>query len=195
MQSVATHGALNGSDRMDIPVFSVVIAFEDFDTGKRANRAYDFLVANLSQEWRVTSQMWKFEVLGIPELRQMAAEDVASANIIIISSRGDRELPTDVKAWIELWLGYRGDPVALFALFDCAPEQTQHAKATQTYLKRVAKRGRMEFFVWPQIGPVIADREHVAEWDRQRIIAGAPLVSLGGAARFEADYSHSGSNR
>jgi hypothetical protein len=85
-------------------------------------------------------------MLSIAELREMAAKDVASANLIIISSRGDRELPANVKEWIELWLGYQGDTVALVALFDCAPEQTKHAKATQTYLNRVAKRGRMEFF-------------------------------------------------
>ncbi len=190
MQSVATHPPLNGSDREDIPVFNVVIAFEDFSTGKQAEGAYDFLVANLSHEWQVASQMWKFEVLSIPELREMAAKDVASANLIIISSHGDRELPTDVKEWIELWLGHRGDTVALVALFDCAPEQARHAKATQIYLKRVAKRGDMEFFAWPQVGPVMADREYVAAGDHRRQIAVEPPVSLGDTARCGRGFSH-----
>ena len=33
--------------------------------------------------------MWKFEVLSIPELREIAAKDAAMANLIIVSSRGD----------------------------------------------------------------------------------------------------------
>jgi hypothetical protein len=140
-------------DGEDVPIFSVVIAFEDFDTGRQGKRAYDFLVANLSHEWRVTSQMWKFEVLSIPELREMAASDAASAKLIIISSRGDRELPVDVKEWIELWRGYQGDTVGLITLFHCPTEQLKYAKATQAYLESVARRGHMEFFNWPQAGP------------------------------------------
>ena len=72
----------------DIPVFSVVIVYEDFQTGKQAKRACDFLVANLSHEWQVTSQMWKFDVLSIPELGDIAATDAALANLIIVSCRG-----------------------------------------------------------------------------------------------------------
>ena len=160
MQSVATHPPLASLDGEDVPVFSVVIAFEDFDTGRQAKRAYDFLVANLSHEWRVSSQMWKFEVLSIPELREMAASDAASAKLIIISSRGDRELPADVKEWIELWRGYQGDTVGLITLFHCPAEQLKHAKATQAYLESVARRGHMEFFNWPQAGPGMERRQN-----------------------------------
>ena len=151
MQSVATDTPAASSNRQGAPAFGVVLVFEDFNTGKRAKRAYDFLAASLTQEWQVISQMWKFEVLSIPELREMAAKDAAMANLIIVSSRGDRELPAHVKDWIEMWLGYRGDAVALVALFDSPPEQAEHAQATQTYLEGVAKRGQMEFFTWPEV--------------------------------------------
>jgi hypothetical protein len=162
MQSVTTHSPVASQNREGIPVFSVVLVFEDFNTGKRAKRAYDFLVGNLTQEWRVISQMWKFEVLSIPELREMAASDAARANLIIVSCRGDRELPVEVKDWIEMWQSDKGEPVALVALFDRPPEQAEHAQATQAYLEHVAKRGRMEFFTWPQGLPeqqiVVLDR-------------------------------------
>ena len=93
MQSVTTQSPAALSDREDIPVFRVVLVFEDFNTGRRAKEAYDFLVANLTHEWQVTSEMWKFELLSSPELRKMAAKDAAVANLVIVSSRGDRELP------------------------------------------------------------------------------------------------------
>lgn len=143
----------DSSDREDVPVFSVLIAYEDFATGTHANRACDFLVANLSHEWRVTSQMWKFDVLKVPELQKMAAKDAAMANLMIISSRGDRELPADVKSWLETSLEYEGDTVALIGLFGCPPEQSLHAQATQAYLFGVAQRGHKTFFTWPAVVP------------------------------------------
>ena len=180
MQSVATHPPLASLDSEDVPVFSVVIAFEDFETGRQAKRAYDFLVANLSHEWQVTSQMWKFELLSIPELREMAASDATSAKLIIISSRGDRELPANVKEWIELWRGYQGGTVGLITLFHCLTDQLNHAKATQAYLESVARRGHMEFFNWPQAGPGMERRQNrivVAPRRQTTCKTPAPLVA------------------
>src|SRR5947209_20040133 len=81
--------------------FNVVIAYEDFETGKHAKRTYDFLVENLGHDCQFTNQMWKFEVLCIPKLREMAARDAAMADIVMISCHG-KELPPEVKAWVEL---------------------------------------------------------------------------------------------
>jgi len=57
----------------------VVIAYEDFETGKQAKRTFDFLAEQLKDECQFTNQMWKFDVLNIPKLREMAAKDAAGA--------------------------------------------------------------------------------------------------------------------
>jgi len=85
---------------------NVVIAYEDLETGKRAKRIHDFLVENLGHDCQFTNQMWKFELLGIPKLREMAAQDAMMADIVIISCHG-AELPSDFKAWVELWAADR----------------------------------------------------------------------------------------
>jgi hypothetical protein len=148
-------------------MFRVVIAYEDFGTASQAKRAYDFLVANLTHEWQVTRQMWKFDLLRLPELRELAAEDAVLADLIIVSCSGDGELPADVRAWMEMWLGHKSDAVALIALLDCPPGQAEGAQATRTYLERVAQRARMEFFTWPQGLPeeqiVVLDRALAAK--------------------------------
>jgi hypothetical protein len=179
MKRAMTHVSPASPDRADIPAFSVVIAYEDFATGKQAKRAYDFLAANLSHEWRVTSQMWKFDVLGNPELRVMAAKDAAMASLIIVSCRGDRELPPEVKTWIDTWLGYKGDAVALVALFGCLPEQAPHALAIQAYLEGVAKRGYKEFFAWPavQTGAESLGLDHLMGMGTETIFAQAAAGS------------------
>jgi hypothetical protein len=135
------------------PCFNVVIAYEDFDTGKHAKKTYDFLATNLGHECHFSNQMWKFDVLSVPKLREIAAKDAATADIIIVSCRGG-ELPDYVMAWIELWVGAeRNHPIALVGLFDCPPEDLHQTRATRAYLTGVAKRGEMEFFAQPEEGP------------------------------------------
>ena len=193
MQSAATHPA-EFSEREDIPVFSVVLVFEDFNTGTRAKRAYDFLAANLTQEWRVTSQMWKFDLLSNPELRELAAKDAATANLIIVSSRGDRALSAGVKEWIELWQGYQGEPEALVALFDRPPEEAGHALTTQAYLERVAERGRMEFFTWPGIELEPPRPQATMVLDQRLGMAGVPFHPLAAIPPREVSFAHWGIN-
>jgi hypothetical protein len=133
------------------PCFDVVIAYEDFETGKHAKRTYDFLTEHLSNECTFSNQMWKFDVLGIPNLRQMAAQDASQADIVIISCHGDQPLPAEVKAWIELWISGENHPVALVALFDETTISNLQVHGTTAYLRQVATRVGMEFFAQPSV--------------------------------------------
>lgn len=134
------------------PVFNVLIAYEDFETGKHAKMTYDFLHENLGRECTLTNQMWKFDVLNIPKLREIAVTDAAMADIIIISSHGD-ELPAHVTKWIESWLMERPNALALVALFERAEESAGSVLAVKNYLADVANRGQMEFFGQPDEWP------------------------------------------
>ena len=194
MQSTAAHTPLRSSDDAIIPVFNVVIAYEDFATGKQAKRACDFLVANLSHQWQVASQMWKFEVLSIPELREIAAKDAAMADLIILSIHGDDELPVGVKDWVEMWRGYEGDAVALIALFDSPTGHAGHAQATHAYLEDVAKRQQMEFFAWPEVGLGKESGQELLLPSRYLEMTDEILVPLAAYAPREADLSGWGAN-
>ena len=141
------------SDNLSIvdlnPSFNVAIAYEDFETGKHAKKTYDFLVKTIGGDWRFANQMWKFDVLLLPKLREIAVEDAARADIIMISSRG-RELPEHVKLWIESWLPL-GAPLALVALFQQVREDLAHGNISRNYLAEVARRANIEFFAQPDI--------------------------------------------
>src|SRR5271155_3572162 len=84
--------------------FSVVVAYEDIEAGKHAQRICDFLMEHLDEECRFLNQMWNFDTLAVPSLRQKAADDAALADLVVISCHGSEDLPIDVKAWIELWV-------------------------------------------------------------------------------------------
>lgn len=131
------------------PVFNVLIAYEDFETGKLAKRTYDFLVEHLGNECQFDNQMWKFDVLRLPKLRDMAAADAAAADIVVISCRGG-DLPQHVRTWIDSWLDMDDGPLAMVALFDAASELP--TRSAREYLASIARRGHMEFFAQPNEG-------------------------------------------
>src|SRR6476660_6639868 len=147
MQPSANYYPPFGSAEKDAePIFNVVIAYEDFETGKQAKRTFDVLVEQLDNDCRFTNQMWKFDVLNIPKLREMAAKDAAAADIVIVSCRARGELPSEVKAWIELWLAEENHAIAMVALLDSSPGFPMEAAYFRRYLSEVAVRGGMEFF-------------------------------------------------
>ena len=133
------------------PAFNIVIAYEDFDAGKNAKRTCDFLVTQLGTECSCTNQMWKFGVLNIPKLHEIAAQDARLADIIMISCSSD-EFPKVVKDWIENWLPDAHNTLAIVGLFD--PSQpAEKFWATRTYLAEAARRGGLEFFAQPDDWP------------------------------------------
>jgi len=143
----------SGSADLEVhPALNVVIAYEDFEAGKHAKKTYDYLVENLGQEFQLTSEMWKFDVLSIPKLREIAVKDALQADIILLSIHSG-ELPTHVTAWIESWLGEPGNAMALVALFAGGRDDTVQARSLRSYLAGVAKRAKMEFFAQPDDRP------------------------------------------
>jgi len=139
------------ADAPSKPNFSVVIAYEDLDAGKNARRTYDYVAHQLGYDCQFTNEMWNFDVLGIPRLRELAARDARQADMIIIACHGETPLPDSVKAWIETWLYEEVNSMALVALFDAAHLAKPGALRIRDYLADVARRGNMEFFA--QTGP------------------------------------------
>ncbi|MGA2657573.1 MAG: hypothetical protein ABSH34_08635 [Verrucomicrobiota bacterium] len=153
MQCALTSPFLRASDLDGNPTFNVLIAYEDFEAGKHARKTYDFLAGNLGRGCQFTNQMWKFDVLNIPKLRDMAARDAVLADIVIISSHGGEELPGPVRAWMESWLAQKGNPVALVALFDCPSEESPKTERIRTYLADAARKAGIDFFAQPDDWP------------------------------------------
>lgn len=146
--------AFGSSDAEVNPALNVVIAYEDLETGKRAMKTYDYLVEHLGDQCLFANQMWKFDVLSVSKLREIAAKDAAAADIIMIAAHEGNQLPREVKAWIEMWLTYKTHASALVGLF--GTESVDNP--VRDYLVGVAKRAKIEFFCQPGIWPGRAER-------------------------------------
>lgn len=146
MQSLS-FPTFGSSDRDINSAINVVIAYEDLETGKRAMKTYEYMVRQLGEQCLFANQMWKFDALSVPKLKDIAAKDAAAAEIIIISAQGGRDLPAEVKTWIEMWLGYKTEASALVALFDSESD----FNPARAYLADIASRAQIEFFCQPGV--------------------------------------------
>ena len=70
------------------PKFSVTIVYESMEAGKRAERLSDQLVAEAAADGAFELNLWNFDVLGIPEIRNAAASAAAIADMVILSMSG-----------------------------------------------------------------------------------------------------------
>lgn len=167
-----------------VSALSVAIIYEDFEAGKHAKRTYDYLVDALGAETQFTNTMWKFDVLVIPKLREIAAKDAAMADIVIIACHGGRQLPAQIQMWADQWLAFHGNTMALVSLCDCSREQAQ---GVRNYLEFLATRGEMEFFAQPE--EVSAARHMPAQPAQERT-----FEMLSGAMRHEVSIPRWGIN-
>jgi len=134
-------------DLDDRSKFKVVVIYEDGPTGRRAKHFYDKLIHELEDECAFSLQLWNFQVLAIPELRESAVESAAQADFVILSLHGKAGLPVDIREWIETWSKLIiGKDLALITLVDKSTTRDGTNASALPYLKRLAKRTKVDFF-------------------------------------------------
>jgi len=146
------------SDLEETPLFNVVIVYEDFDSGRNARRVHDFLAEQLGHDCQLSTHMWKLEVLGIPNLRDLAVRDATAADIIIVAYHGGNPLPWEFKSWTALWSTHNHHPLALVALYDTQDGFEKDAAKNRDYLAMLASRAGMEFFSQAESAPIPQSR-------------------------------------
>ena len=193
MQRTLTFHSSGSSEAESNPAFNVLIAYQDLQTGKHAKETYDYLQQNLGRECKLTNQMWKFEVLNIPKLREVAVHDATLADIIIVSSHGG-VLPEPVAKWTESWLMQGTAALALVALFERGEEVTLSPPAARNYLAGVARRGGMEFFAQPDEWPGRTRSNEPFYLHSNMVVNQRTLTTLAGAVHREVGNSRWGIN-
>ncbi len=141
------HRALTVSEPAERPTLKIVTAYEDFAGSLRARELLDRVAFGLKGEFKITNDVWKFELLGHPQLREYAAADAADAALIIVSADGEVELPAFVNDWVASCLQHRRSvPAALVALL--SREENVHSTPPPacTDLRRLAERAQVDFF-------------------------------------------------
>jgi hypothetical protein len=127
------------------PKLEVIIIYEGPAAGRRAKYFYENLVRDLRGKYDVNLNLWNFPILAISQIGNLASQVVAKADVVILSLRGDAELPAEIREWIETWsqLVVDNDP-ALVLLVD--RHQASKTCVVVDYLQGVANRLGIDFF-------------------------------------------------
>jgi hypothetical protein len=156
------------------PKLNVVMTYEDFVTGIDAVRTLSRLAQRTGHlDEFGTQNVWNFQTLADPTLRNIAAAEAAKADMVVIAAHGPGRLPIAVMHWIELWLGQRGTSrAALVALLDGVNGDTREPLPIETYLKQRARRAGLDFFVQE-----VGERQAVDDYDFAMIAEKAEQTS------------------
>lgn len=128
--------------------FTVLLAYEDLRAGVRARQAFEHVASKLELEVDYKVDLWKFDLLRDPALREQAVIEAARADIVFLSAHGAGELPGVVSQWLEQWLDRRGgEPAALAVLMDTPGKGTAATRQRLEMLRARALAAGVEVFL------------------------------------------------
>src|SRR5260370_31049807 len=132
-------------DRSPPTPFNVLIMYEDFGTGERAKKGLDYVVEELGNDLEFRHSMWRLDILQDPKLNVLAAPALAEADLLIISLRGEGQLPAKIRALIDERLAQTvNHECALVALFEGSATATR--SSLYACLANLARQHGLAFF-------------------------------------------------
>jgi hypothetical protein len=142
-QSTSPNSSTLSEEPLDC--FKIVLAYEDQESAGRGIQICNKIADGLGKSFELNKVMWKFDLLNVPKMRQLAGDDAATADMIIFAMHPNADLSVSVCAWIEKALGDASEkPRALVALLsrDCDIQ----GKPGLDYLRRLAETYKIDFF-------------------------------------------------
>src|SRR5215470_14116632 len=125
MGSLLSSRKMLSGDRSPPNPFNVVIMYEDFGTGMRAKKGLDYVAKELGNDLKFRHSMWRLDILQDLKLNVLAAPALAEADLLIVSLRGEGQLP-EIRALIDERLAQTANhECALVALFEGAASATR----------------------------------------------------------------------
>lgn len=127
--------------------FNVVVAYDDVAMGVRAKHVLDFVTQTLGPDCHPVVNIWKFNMLNLPELADSAVLKAIVAHMIILALCEDNGIPPTTKTWIETWLPRRASATgALILLLNPAVLPATNISPTHGYFLDVGQRGKLDVF-------------------------------------------------
>jgi hypothetical protein len=126
---------------------NVVIAYDDVPAGQHAMHILADVAANFGDTLELRPQLWRFQFLEDLDWRTLAAKDVLNANMLIISTSSENELPATVRSWFSSCLTQRrGANLAVVALLGTADKMDEPYSPRFQLIQRAARETSFDFF-------------------------------------------------
>ncbi len=126
---------------------NVVIAYDDIAAGQHAVRILGDVADNFGGDIELRPQLWAFRFLETPEWRVLAGRDVLDADMLIISTSSESELPAAVRSWFNSCLTQRcGADLAVIALLGRPGKLDEPYSARFQFVQRAVREASVDFF-------------------------------------------------
>lgn len=83
--------------------FNVVVIYDRAESACRAMSLVDGLATEFSGDLEIHREIWRFDILEFPTLREAAFQNAAEAELLIVASDGQFDLPPTLKEFLEQW--------------------------------------------------------------------------------------------
>jgi hypothetical protein len=128
-------------------VLKVFTVYEDYESGRRAKKVFEILDRG-SVVFSFMLNLWKSDILKLPNIRSQVAEETAAADIVIIAAQNSSALTPELSRWLTEWLAIipRQPRVLLAFSGDGTPSpfNTSETNATKE-LGRMAEQAGIKF--------------------------------------------------
>ena len=127
------------------PALKFLLVYEDSETGLRAKKIMNRLVAPRADGMDSKPVLFRFELLSMREIWELAATESQAVNMLVLSAHSSISVPTEVKSWITYWLGLKGGlPRQVIASFDAGAHPTTDGDLTLFFLRSLAAWAHVE---------------------------------------------------
>jgi hypothetical protein len=125
----------------------VVVLYEDIDTALRARQSVEMALPRAGAVNDALSRLWNIGLLRDSLLREQAAVEAATADVVIVSLHRVGTVRPEFWDWMRRWQDHRaGQPSALGVLLDTLPPGEED-EATLACVRRLAEAGGADFYL------------------------------------------------
>ena len=145
-----------------MPYASIVLLYESFATAVRGKAFCDQLLGELGVHCDFDESLWRADLLASPAIRHEVARSALKADFVVLSLRGDAELPVAIEHWCAQWMPQaRERDITFIVVFDPATAQRVPMENVRSHLRKAAFAAGVHFFAHAVLagGDVSRDRE------------------------------------
>lgn len=129
--------------------FPVVMLYDHFHSVSTAMATYSHLMRELDSDFQPDLRVWNIEDATSPEFSAQANDDIAAAEVIIMTVRGDEPCPAAFQHWKGgVYRGGGAPPQAVIALIDSVDGPEPAADSWRGVLRSAATQIHPEVFVY-----------------------------------------------
>ncbi len=127
--------------------FNVLVAYDNVANARRAMLLVDGLAGRIGPGVELHRELLRFDIMALLGTRVSARHGVAAANLVVVAADADRDLPVEVKHWLESWaIQHVPCGAALVALSEKEDQHVARGSPVQGFLRTLTAEVRIDFF-------------------------------------------------